>query len=198
MSSKQQSPGPSFYDQQQSSAGGCGMVVLLFALGMLFAASLLFFIVLRLRAQNWPPPGVPQLPALFWLSTGLLIASSITIQGALTAARGDRRRNVGPYLVATFILGLLFLGNQVLCWLPLINASVTQQTNLFMLAFLMLAVLHALHVIGGLIPMGVEISAAVAGRYGADSFAPVRHLATYWHFLDVVWLTIFVTLLMAF
>jgi cytochrome c oxidase subunit 3 len=189
---------PSGSAQQPSSTGGCGMAVLLLALGMLFAASLAFFILLRLRAEKWPPPGVPSLPALFWLSSGLLIASSFTMHGAQRAARGERRQPLRAYLVATMALGLLFLANQAFCWLPLISASVTIQTNLFMLAFLMLAVLHGLHVIGGLIPLGASIAATAGGRYSLGTVAAVQHLATYWHFLDAVWLTIFITLLVAF
>ncbi len=179
------------------ATGGCGMAVLLLALGMLFAASLAFFILMRVRAPSWPPPDAPHLPALFWLSTGLLITSSLTMQAAVISVRAGQLPALRSYLAATFVLGLLFLANQALCWLPLIRVSVTAQTNLFMLAFLMLAVLHGLHVIGGLIPLGLALSGVSGGGNDASRQAAVTHLATYWHFLDAVWLTIFITLLVA-
>jgi cytochrome c oxidase subunit III len=183
---------------QDASMGGCGMALLLATLGMLFASSLFFFILMRLRAANWPPPDAPSLPGLFWLSTGLLLFSSATMHGALRAARLGRGPALRAYLLATMGLGVLFLANQALCWLPLLQAGVGRQANLYLLAFLMLAVLHALHVIGGLVPLGVITRAALRGCYSAEAHAPVRHLALYWHFLDAVWLIVFITLLVAF
>jgi cytochrome c oxidase subunit III len=188
---------PSAEAPRSTDPGGCGLAVLLLTLGMLFAASLAFFILMRVRAVGWPPPGTPRLPALFWLSSGLLIVCSLTMHGALQAARRARLGELRSYLAASLVLGLAFLANQLVCWLPLLHAGVSTQTNLFMLAFLMLAVLHGLHVIGGLLPLGACMSALAGGRFSARTAATVQHLATYWHFLDAVWLVIFITLLIA-
>ncbi len=170
------------------------MKLLLATLGMFFFASLLFYIVLRWQAKNWPPPDAPSLPLALWLSTFLLIGSSMTMHYALHSARLDRRTGLRQGLLLTFLLGLAFLGCQIFAWLPLVTAHVSAQANLFMLAFIMLACLHGAHVIGGLIPLGVITAAASRGAYSAQAHLPVQHVAMYWHFLDIVWLIIFVVL----
>lgn len=183
-------------------AGTCGIALLLAALGMLFFASLAFFIVLKLHLLQ---PGViappmPPLPALLWLSTFLIIGSSMTVHLALHSIRHGRQPLFRLALCATGVLALLFLACQLAAWIPLLRAqaalaSGTQShLNFTALAFYMLAVLHGLHVIGGLIPLGVTNAAAWRGAYSQERWLPVKHLAMYWHFLDVVWILIFATL----
>ena len=61
-------------------------------------------------------------------------------------------------------------------------------------SFYVLTGIHAAHIVGGLIPLIIVATRATTGRYTPAYYPGVRYTAMYWHFLDVVWLTLFVTL----
>jgi cytochrome c oxidase subunit 3 len=161
---------------------------------MLFVASMFGYAMIRSRAAAWPPPGVPRLPNTLWISTLIIVASSVTIQTALGAARRGRQPALRLALAATSALGLAFLVSQGLNWFSLVAARLTVRTNLYGFTFFTLTGLHALHVIGGLIPLGTITARAFAGRYDATRHAGIEYTAIYWHFLDVVWLVMFAVL----
>ncbi len=102
-------------------------------------------------------------------------------------------------LASTTALGLTFLIVQATCWIvwaePM-RASLQQSEQRFLLtAFYVLTGLHAVHVIGGLVPLVVITRRAFAGRVRDPQHAGVIYTAMYWHFLDAVWLVLFLTLL---
>ncbi len=178
-----------------SGAGMLGMRLFLASLSAVFAATLVAYLVVRGRAEAWPPPGVPQLPRTLWVSTVLLVASSATMTWAQRGARrGDGtalRRGLG----LTTLLGLAFLASQTLNWFALVAANLTMRTNLYGFTFYLLTGLHALHVLGGLGPLAALTAQAWRGP-GSDALARrVAYLAAYWHFLDAVWLVLFAVLL---
>jgi cytochrome c oxidase subunit 3 len=177
-------------------AGVLGMWILLAALGVLFAASIAGYLVVRLRAPEWPPPGMPRLPRGLWITTLVIVACSVTIGRAVASIRLGRTGNTARWLQTTLGLGLVFLAAQAINWWALVTAHVTAQTkNLYAFTFYMLTGLHAAHVIGGLILLGVVIVRARRGRYGSDHHDGVTYAAMYWHFLDVVWVVLFGVLL---
>lgn len=177
------------------ATGRLGMRLLLLALGVLFAATLSGYLAIRGRAETWPPPGVPKLPASLWISTILIVASSFSVQWAL---RGIRRGLQGPLrlgLALTAALGVAFLASQTLNWFGLVAVNFTAKTNLYGFLFYLLTALHAIHVLGGLVPLGGVTACAYNGRYTAERHNPVEYTAMYWHFLDAVWLVLFAVLI---
>jgi len=118
----------------------------------------------------------------------------MTVHFALHSIRNGRLAALRLGLMLTLALGLAFLVCQVYSWLPLIAARIQAQTNFFKLSFYILACLHAAHVIGGLIPLSVITAAALRDAYTAPAHLPVKHLALYWHFLDIAWVIIFIVL----
>jgi cytochrome c oxidase subunit III len=183
--------------QPVPGAGRLGMAVFLVSLSMLFAASMVGYLVVRLRAEAWPPPGMPRLPSGLWVATAVIVGCSVTIHRALLAARRGLQQPMVRWLGATLGLGALFLILQAMNWWGLITARMPMQANLYAFTFYMLTGLHAAHVIGGLIPLGVVTSKARRGAYSAGSHPGVEYSAMYWHFLDAVWLVMFATLLTA-
>lgn len=177
--------------------GRMGFSLFLVSLGVLFAASMVGFLVIRVRAAAWPPPGVPGLPAGLWIGTGVLLLSSVTAHWALRSARGGKTSAVGPALAATWGLGALFLAMQVVNWLGLMAAEVTAGSSLYGFTFYMLTGLHGAHVIGGLIPVAVVTVKAFRGAYTADEHRGVTYAAMYWHFLDGIWLVMFLSMIAA-
>lgn len=178
-------------------AGRFGMWLLIVTLAVIFAATLMAYVFVRLSPNNvggWPPPHMPPLPSALILSTLVLLASSATVHVAVTAAqRGERA--VGTWMVATLALGLLFLGVQAFAWFDAVRANMNFSQHLYAWTFYVLTVLHALHVFGGLIPMAVTTRHAVAGRYGPGRLAGITYCAMYWHFLDAAWIVLYATLL---
>jgi cytochrome c oxidase subunit III len=177
--------------------GKLGMKILVLALSMLFAASILGYLVIRFRASAWPPPGVPHLPGTLWISTLIIVVSSFTMQGAVRAARADRQGALRNGMLLTTVLALAFLVSQTLNWFALVAANLTAKTNLYGFTFFMLTGLHAAHVVGGVIPLGVVTARAFRGRYSSTFRPGVEYCAIYWHFLAVVWVVLFALLELA-
>jgi heme/copper-type cytochrome/quinol oxidase subunit 3 len=176
--------------------GLMGMYLFVLSLGMLFGASVVAYLVLRSENQPWPPPGFPTLPRSLWLSTAIILLCSIAIHGAMAAVRRDDQPALRRGLLYTLLLGLVFLGSQTYAWAQIVhqlnvaNLLASQYVKLFYL----LSGLHAVHVLGGLISLGIITRRARAGIYGPENHVGVSCSAIYWHFLDAVWCVLFVVL----
>ena len=154
---------------------------------MMFAGLTSAYIVKRSQV-NWV---MLEIPKIFWLSTITILLSSVTVQ---LAVRAFRERNMILYrrmLSATAILGLAFLVLQVLGFLQykaldirLIGAG-SNASYSFLLA---IASLHALHVFGGVIALMIIARKALSIRKRSYSSVPVEVMATYWHFVDILWI----------
>ena len=172
-------------------AAPLGLALFLASLAVLFTASLVGYAAVRLRAEQWPPPGMPALPPGLWVSTTLLLISSVTMHAALRGVRRGDARALRVGLVATTALGVLFLVSQVVSWWALVSLRVTAGANLYAFTFYLLTALHGAHLLAGLVPLGVTTRRAFAGRYGQGDHQGVVLIAMYWHFLDGVWLVLF-------
>lgn len=171
------------------------MRIFLAALGMLFAASIVGYLFVRLRADAWPPPGMPRLPHGLWLATVVILACSATVSQARRAVRLGETIRATRWLLATLGLGTVFLVVQAVNWWGLVTARMTASTkNLYAFTFYMLTGLHAAHVVGGLALLAVVAARARRGRYGSGHHDGVTYAAMYWHFLDAVWLVLFAVL----
>jgi heme/copper-type cytochrome/quinol oxidase subunit 3 len=170
------------------------MIVFIAALSMFFGASIVAYLFVRHKHQPWPPAGFPALPSSLWLSTLVIVCTSITFQGAVLAARRDDTVGLRRNLVAALILALGFLGLQSYAWYTIWQqvAAVAGLDSSYLKMFYMMTGLHAAHVVGGLVPLVMITIAAYQGIYGRNKSAAIRYTAIYWHFLDVVWCVIFV------
>ena len=177
--------------------GTLGMKLLILALSMLFAASTVGYLIIRSRAPVWPPPGMPRLPGTLWISTLIIVVSSLTMQSAVRAARAGRQGALRMAMLLTTMLGVAFLASQTVNWFALVAAKLTAKTNLYGFTFYMLTGLHAAHVVGGVIPLGVVTVRAWRGRYSSSVHPGVRYCGIYWHFLAAVWLVLFIMLVVA-
>jgi len=167
-----------------------GLRLLLLSLGILFAAALAGYLIIRSRAQVWPPPGSPALPGGLWVSTAILAVLSAVLAMAVGRARAGRASETARLLAAATALGAAFLVAQAANWLRLDAAA---ERTMLVFGFWMLTVLHALHVLGGLVPLAITTARAGRGRYLNDP-EPVELVASYWHFLGVTWVAIFAAL----
>ncbi len=189
--------------------GDFGMILFLASLAILFAASMLAFIIVRfmqsrprtnlLTDEVYPaltPMGSLHLPATLWLSTIIILASSVTMHFALKNVRLERQQKFCRWMVVTAVLAGLFLIVQVPGLIALlIEHNRLEVSHAMFGAIFFLVLVHALHLVGGIVPLIYVTRKAFHGAYDHESHAPVKHLTMYWHFLDAVWLVMFTLLL---
>lgn len=178
-----------------AEAGLLGMRLFLAALGMLFAAAVVGFLVVRLRAPAWPPSGTHGLPILgLWFATAILAALSFALSRAERALLADRQHPFRRALTAALALAVVFLVAQAVNWWEMIAAGAVPRSSMLAFGFFVLTALHALHVIGGLPPLAATVARARAGRYDASRRHGVHWVAMYWHFLGAAWIALFAVL----
>jgi cytochrome c oxidase subunit 3 len=169
-----------------------GLGVFLAVAGSLFALFSSAYMMRMHMGADWRPMPVP---ALLWLNTGVLIASSVALHYAQTAARSGRLDGVREGLLAGGGLALAFIVGQLLAWRQLDAAGYFVASNPANSFFYLLTAVHGLHVLGGL----VALARAAAKTWRGDDVDRVRLsvelCAIYWHFLLLVWLVLFALLL---
>ena len=169
-----------------------GMVVFLGSWAMMFAALFFAYGLLRLNAPVWPPINVERLPVVLpGINTVLLIVSSVTLARGMVVLR--RGQILMPWLLATLALGVAFMALQWVVWSELWDAGFRLGSGQYGAVFYLLTIFHALHVVVGiglllaLLPLGLQ------RLVGDRPPARLRLTAMFWHFVDVVWALIFVT-----
>jgi len=183
-------PSTASSEASRPSLLGVGVVVWLSSELMFFAGLFAAYFTLRASSDVWPAPGVDLAVVRTGLATVVLIASSGTMHLAVQRAeRGDREGAV-RWLVITAGLGLVFIANQAYEYA---TATFHIDSDAYGSIFYLLTGFHGIHVVGGIIFMLVV--AAVIG--GDSSRAPAGSITTvcgyYWHFVDVVWIAVYLT-----
>lgn len=170
------------------------MLFFLSAETMFFAGLISAFFVLRLSAAVWPPPLQPRLPVLVTgLNTLVLLASSLAMIAALRAARRAEGRTLVERLAATAALGALFLAVQGFEWARLIHYGLTVTSGAYGATFYTLIGIHAAHVLGALVWLGVMLLLAARGRFVDGRVSGLRACGTYWHYVVALWPILYVT-----
>lgn len=183
-----------------AAARTIGMWLFLAALTMLFAATMLGYVIVRTRSQHGPPLHTLTLPRELWLSTFFILLSSVSIQAALSAVRRERQNPLRRHLAVTCVFAALFLIFQTPAMVTLItqHRRLAAATNVQMYGLVFFLVLiHALHVVGGVVALAITTWNAKQGKYDHEHYGGVRYTAMYWHFLDVVWMVMFGIMLIA-
>ena len=158
---------------------------------MLFASQTSAYLVRRAEG-NWIEFTIP---TIFYTSTLVLVVSSVLLHLALVAARKDEFPQVQRYITGALISGIAFLVMQYFGWLDLQAQGVYLKGNPSGSFFYILSGLHGVHLVSGL---GVIIAAFISARrlkIHSKSLVQLEVCNTYWHFLDLLWVYLFVFLL---
>jgi cytochrome c oxidase subunit 3/cytochrome o ubiquinol oxidase subunit 3 len=135
------------------------------------------------------PKDVLHLPIFF---TICLLSSSVTIHLAVQSWKRAAMAAFAGWWLATIALGAGFLAGTALEWRDLIYArGLTIQTNLFGTTYYALVGLHAFHVVVGLVALAIVSALAFRGHVRADHADRGEVLSMYWHFVDGVWVVVF-------
>jgi heme/copper-type cytochrome/quinol oxidase subunit 3 len=158
---------------------------------MFFTGLIVAYITVRFNSVSWPVVADALNVPLVAANTFILIVSSVTMVLALDAAeRGQPRYRL--FLVATIVLGVIFLSIQAIEWNELLHEGTTPSTNLFGATFFTLTGVHGAHVTGGVLWMlGVTITAFLRPKKYLDDPIGLELLGLYWHFVDLVWIILF-------
>jgi len=168
-----------------------GMVFFIGSWTMAFGTLFLSFLVIRQRQPAWPPEGVT-LPSLTMaaIGTGVLLISSIVLHQSVKRGRQGRAGFAGWWAVG-LLLALVFAAIQTWLWTDVWMAGGRPRTGAYEGLFYMLTWFHALHVVVGIIALVVVQFGAMSGKFGAARISPASSVAIFWHFVDVVWLVLF-------
>jgi cytochrome c oxidase subunit III len=167
-----------------------GIVLFIASEAMFFSGLFGTYYTLRMRATVWAPPSI-DVDALRLIATAILISSSATMQMASHRVKQGDVPSMRRWILLSFVLGAAFLGFEMHEWLTVPFAIATDSYGSI---FFTLTGFHGLHVLAGLTIMLVVLGRSVAGAYGADRHAGVEVLTYYWHFVDVVWVGVFLTI----
>ncbi|MCC9598991.1 cytochrome c oxidase subunit 3 [Stieleria sp. JC731] len=165
--------------------------------GWIFIGSLLVFFVtsillygLYVYSRRNDPRSAIELPGAFLVSTIFLVSISGLVHWATRTVRRDRFGQTAILLGASTFAAIVFTVIQ--CWAMLkmlLGSDAFAGTGQGVAGMvIVLAVLHALHVLGGIIALGIVAARASIGLYDHERHWPVDFAAQYWHFLDIVWL----------
>jgi len=169
-----------------------GVMVWLASELMFFSGLFAAFFSLRAGTHPWPPKGdVLDVPPVL-VATILLLLSSFTMQyGVHRAIRGSRWGFLG-WLALTFVLGGLFEGMQISDY---IGRPFPIDKDAYSSAFYTLTGFHFLHVAGGLVGMILVAGRVIRTRhFGHRTVPAIEFLSYYWHFVDVVWIALFLAI----
>jgi cytochrome c oxidase subunit 3 len=155
---------------------------------MMFAGLTSAYIVKRSQ-PNWSTFEMPQ---IFWYSTGVILLSSLTMHLALREFRQRNRVKYRALLILTVLLGVLFVVMQWLGFSAIWKSGITFAGAGGGQFLYIIAGLHAVHVIGGLIALVIMFFKAVSTKSRNYNTVPVEVMSTYWHFVDALWIYLMV------
>ena len=164
-----------------------GLWALMATITMLFAGFTSAYLA-RQAGADWQP--IPR-PPILWLNTLILLASSGTLVRAVRSQRRGDRQALKKWLFITVCLGILFLLGQVRAWQLLNQQGIFLPTSPHASFFFLLTAVHGLHLVAGLIALVYVTGRAWKELYQPDDVG-VRLVATFWHFLDILWIYLFV------
>jgi heme/copper-type cytochrome/quinol oxidase subunit 3 len=177
--------------------GWWGMMLFIAAEATVFALLLVSYFYLRFRAGPvWPPDGIenPKLK-LVSIMTVILWSSSLPVHLAHSAIKKGDTKKLRAFLATGFVLGATFLVLQVAKEYPdIARHEFTPRTDAYGSMFFTITGLHGAHVFVGLLMNAWVQMRAWQGAFDRHRHVSVQNFVLYWHFVDVVWLFVLLTL----
>lgn len=164
--------------------------LLVAAITILFASFTSTYLVRR-GESDWR---VGPLPSILWVNTAVLLLSSATMEWARSRGRRGQLNGLRVGLAVTTALGVVFLGGQIQAWREFVAAGIYMATNPHGAFFYLLTGTHGLHLVGGVLSLFYVLMKVRRTVDAAGALDTVDAAATYWHFLDGLWLYLFIVL----
>ncbi|MHB8259260.1 MAG: cytochrome c oxidase subunit 3 [Bacteroidia bacterium] len=158
-----------------------------------FAAFCSYYLVIH-ASGNW---FVFNLPALFYVSTALIIVSSGTMYWAQQSALKNNTGAIRTAVLITFLLGLAFCASQFFAWKTLYANGIVfsgRTSNLSGSILYVITFMHFLHIVAGLIALLVTWINVLRNKYTQQNHLGLSLCGIFWHFLDILWIILFLFL----
>ena len=168
-----------------------GLYIFLVSDSMTFIGFFAALLIYKFTMPVWPPEGMPEFELLIpIINTAILVASSFVMHEGQKALKLDDVKGLQKYFGITAAMGAVFLAGQVYEYS---HAEFGLTTNLLASCFYVLTGFHGLHVMTGvLLILCVLWRSREEGHYSSSSHFGVEAAEIYWHFVDAIWLVLFV------
>jgi cytochrome c oxidase subunit III len=180
--------------QAHDAAGNSkfGFIVFLLSESVIFLSFFTGYIVYKTQTADWYPPGVSGLETHDpRMNTIVLVSSSFVIYVAERYLHDKKLWGFRLFLLITMGMGAYFLYGQAVEWRSL---PFSYQSGLFGGMFYLLTGFHGLHVLTGIVLQGIMLGRSlIPGNYDNGYFG-VEATSLFWHFVDVIWIILFVLL----
>lgn len=162
---------------------------------VMFFAGLTSAVIVSKGTAQWESITIP---TTFLLSTIFIIISSLTFFFGEKMVKNNDLKNSKLMIAATMILGILFSITQYFAWKDLYSNGVVwagSESSAAGSYFYTLTALHLLHLLGGLISLTVVLIKSVKEKYNSDNLLGIQLSSTYWHFLTILWIYLYLFLI---
>ena len=168
------------------------LLVVLMTFGGLIGA---YIVIATNRAIEWAPFS---LPVQVWISTAIILVSSVTYEFFRKAVESGNLHKSRRFLVATTVLGAVFIASQLIAWIELVNRGLYMRGNPYAGFFYILTAAHAIHVLGGMVALGAILRRswypAVNNEEHIYRVNVTRAVGWYWHLMGGLWVVLFLLL----
>jgi cytochrome c oxidase subunit III len=173
-----------------SSSSVLGMTLFVASEAMFFAAFFGAYFTIYAATAVWPPLQIP-IPGITvsTVATILLVVSGFTLSAGVAAAKRGAVDRLNVWLVVTIVLGVGFL---ILQAYDYSNTGFGIHDGTYASLFYIMTGLHMAHVIGGVLLLILVFVQSRSGGASSERHDPARASAIYWHFVDIVWVGLFV------
>jgi cytochrome c oxidase subunit 3 len=185
---------------QEPDSGGnryrIGMWVALASIAMMFTSLSSAYIVRSASSNDWAPLAMPR---ILLASTALILLSSVTLEFARRKLKRSLTGEYARYLLLTALLGAGFLVSQLIAWQQLTKQGIYLSSNPHSSFFYLLTGAHAVHLVGGLLALSF-LWLRTRRRQSTEPHLLAKRQATadavtiYWHFMDGLWIYLFLLL----
>lgn len=193
---KAQRPSPTYKSELEAARKKTAKPLLwlgIVSIVMLFAGTTSAYVV-RADNGNWL---IFNLPNAFYLSTAVIVTSSITLFMAYRMAKKSNKTGTVIGVLLTFILGLIFTYTQFAGYSELAGKGIVamgKYANAAGSFLYFITALHLVHLFGGLLSLFVTLINSLRGKYSAGNTLGLELTSIYWHFLDILWVYLFLFL----
>lgn len=193
----QQNSGNTALKEQRKKAAKPLLFISIAGLAMMFAGLTSGYVVSRtsqIAEGDWLEFALPK---IFYASTAIVVLISFFLHFALVSIKNDNVRRSNLLLALATILGMTFVAFQLMGWSELRDAGIYftgEGSNTAGSWVYVITLLHLLHLVAGIIVLIVTCVKSNLGQYSNQDYLGIDLCATYWHFVDVLWVFLFIFL----
>jgi cytochrome c oxidase subunit 3 len=182
---------PAAHRSSRVEAPTLGMLLFIISEVMIFGAFFTAYFFIRVVNHNpWPATGTHLPESVAGINTMILLSSSLTLHWALVSIKNGNRFGLRAGMVSTFLLGLTFLCVQINEY---VHIGFAPHDSAQGTIFYALTGLHGAHVFIGLCALLMVTVRAFRGHYSPEHHQGMEVPGIYWHFVDVMWVVVYVT-----